>query len=129
MKNIVPIENAIDIYNPNILWADLSPQYPGYQLSNTGIIRSMKFYKKYPFGILLEAGNNIYKLSNSLNQVEQVNINDLIKIRREYTISTICTNPYSRNPLITSQSDRMKKKIDMQKELQKPSGFHFKTID
>ena len=131
---VIPIESVININNPSISWAEISPTYNGYQISNTGLIRSMKFYKKYPYGILISPDKNgKVKLSNSLNQVEQVDIKDIIANIRYFNIPTYYTDPNSRNPLITSQSNVIKKKIEYQKELktelQKPSGFHFKTID
>ena len=43
---VTPIETIIDINDPNIVWADLSfYNFNGYQLSNTKLLRSMKFYK------------------------------------------------------------------------------------
>lgn len=126
---VIPIETVVDINDINIRWANLSP-YNGYQISTTGFIRSMKFYKKYPYGILIEPNKNgIVKLSNSLNQVEHVDINEIIKSTKYFDIPTYYTDTNSRNPLITSQSNIIKKKIECKKELSKPSGFHFKTID
>lgn len=127
--NPIPIETIINIYDTSILWSDLGPQYKGYQLSNTGIIRSMKFPKKYPYGILLNTKDNIAKLSNSLNQTEQVDIETLRSKIQLYNIPTYYINTNSRNPLITSQSNRMKKKREEVTDLQKPSGFHFKIIN
>ena len=127
MKNVKPIE-YLGIYD-NLMWCDLAPQYPGYQLSNTGIIRSMKFYKKYPYGIIIESNNGIVKISNSLNQTEQINIEDLMKRYTNFNIPTSCIYHGFRNPIITSKSNHMKKKLEYKNELQKPSGFHFKIID
>lgn len=47
-----PVEMYIDPYNTSILWYYI-PGFNGYEISNTGIVRSMKHYKKYPFGILI----------------------------------------------------------------------------
>ncbi len=130
--NATPIETVLDIYNPNILWADLGPHFKGYQISNTGIIRSMKFYKKHPYGILINpTSNGTVKLSNSVNQSEQVSVSDLLNIVKTngYNIATYNTYCRSRNPLITSRSDIMMKKITSKDSLKQPSGFHFKTIN
>ena len=100
----IPIESIINIYDPNILWADLSPNYNGYQLSNTGILRSMKFYKKYPYGILIEQDNNRFAhISNSLNQTCTLDVKALMDIipKRDYFIPTNSTYTRSRNPIIT----------------------------
>ena len=126
----IPIESVLDIYDPRILWADIGHDYKGYQISNTGLIRSMKFYKKYPFGILLTPDKNgIYKLSNSLNQIELINRNDLLNCKYIFNIPTYYSDCNSRNPLVTSQSKIIKKNKEMKEKLQQPSGFHFKTID
>ena len=126
---VIPIESVVDINDMNIKWAELSP-YNGYQISTTGLIRSMKFYKKYPYGILIEPDKNgNIKISNSLNQVEQVNVNDEFRKAREWRYNTCDTYTRSRNPIITSKSDYIKDKLKYKSELQKPSGFHFKTID
>lgn len=131
--NVVPIETVVDIRDMSIRWADMLP-YNGYQISTTGLVRSMKFYKKYPYGILITPDKNgNIKISNSLNQVTQVNIKDELNKARVWCYHTYDTYTRSRNPLITSQSKivigRIKNARKVKEELQKPSGFHFKTID
>ena len=125
-----PIESVINIYDPSILWADLSPQYNGYQISNTGLVRSMKFFKKYPFGILLEPENGKIKISNSLNQVEQVDVLEIYNSMHKsaFNIPSNSTYTRSRNPLMTSQSKIIIDKQKWKDELKKPSGFHFKIL-
>ena len=135
--NLIPIESVLDINDPRIVWADLGPHYKGYQISNTGIIRSMKFYKKHPFGTLVSKDNryNTVTISNSLNQSERVNIENLIHIGEELFkkgiyCGTRVVYTRSRNPQITSQSKIMQKRRIASKEiLSQPSGFHFKTLD
>ena len=126
-----PIESVINIYDPNIVWAELGPDYKGYQISNTGLVRSMKFFKKYPYGILLEPTNGIVKISNSLNQTIQVDIMNIFnsKKKSDFVIPTYSTYTRSRNPLITSKSKIMKDKKKYNDILKQPSGFHFTTID
>ena len=131
MNNKIPIESVVNIYDPNIVWAELGPDYNGYQISNIGLVRSMKFFKKYPYGILLEPTNGTLKISNSLNQTVQV---DIIKIfgsmkSTDFIVPTCSTYTRSRNPFITSQSKRMQDKIKSRDILKRPSGFHFTTID
>lgn len=125
-----PIESVVNIYDTSILWADLGPQYNGYQISNTGLVRSMKFFKKYPFGILLEPENGKIKISNSLNQIEQVDVLNIYNSlsRSSFNIPTNSTYTRSRNPFITSQSKTMIDKQKYKDELKKPSGFHFKIL-
>lgn len=127
--NVTPIESVLDIYDNRILWADLGPHFKGYQISNTGIIRSMKFYKRYPYGTLVSITNSTVRLSNSLNQIEQVSMNDLCNNKYIFNIPTYYTDPSSRNPIITSKSKIMTNKIKNRDLLKQPSGFHFKVID
>ena len=126
-----PIESVINIYDPNIVWAELGPDYKGYQISNTGLVRSMKFFKKYPYGILLESINGIVKISNSLNKTVQLDIMNIFKSKKksDFVIPTYSTYTRSRNPLITSKSKIMKDKKKYDDILKQPSGFHFTTID
>ena len=46
------VEEFIYPYDQNIWWFYI-PGFNGYEISNTGIIRSMKHYKRYPFGIII----------------------------------------------------------------------------
>ncbi len=36
------------------IWWYYIPGFNGYEISNTGIVRSMKHYRKYPYGILIK---------------------------------------------------------------------------
>ena len=130
MNNVIPIESVIDVSNPGIVWSDLGPHYKGYQISNYGHIRSMKFFKKHPLGILIKPDKKgMVRLSNSLNQVEQVNVKDLFNSAKNFIIPTFSTYTRSRNPIITSKSKIMEEKRNNTDFLHQPSGFHFKTID
>ena len=133
MVNKIPIETVVNINDYSILWADLGPRYNGYQISNlTGLVRSMKFYKKYPFGILIKPDDKgMIKLSNSLNQVETIDVKNLFRSipKKDFIIPTNSTYTRSRNPFITSKSQYFKDKRKNTDELKKPSGFHFTTID
>lgn len=53
MKRYIPVENYIDPLSQSILWYYI-PGFNGYEISNTGIIRSMKHFKKYPYGMLIK---------------------------------------------------------------------------
>lgn len=53
MKHVyTPVEYVLNPYDDR-LWYYI-PGFNGYELSNDYYIRSMKHYRKYPFGILLE---------------------------------------------------------------------------
>jgi len=87
------IEDVLDIYDQNRLWYGI-PGYNGYQVSNDNIVRSMKHYKKYPFGILLRPfktlnGVNYYQLTNSQNERVTVSLTEIKELVAgdEYTQS------------------------------------------
>lgn len=52
ITQFTPIQQFIDPYTSDIWWYYI-PGFNGYEISNTGIVRSMKHYRKYPFGILI----------------------------------------------------------------------------
>ena len=52
ISTFVRVENYINPMSQDIWWYYI-PGFNGYEISNTGIVRSMKHYKKYPYGILI----------------------------------------------------------------------------
>ena len=73
------IEDVMDIYDDSLLWYNI-PGYNGYQVSNTNVVRSMKHYKKYRFGILLKSNNGLYQLSNSQNQRVTISLKEILDL-------------------------------------------------
>ena len=66
---VYPTETVVNIYDPNILWYKIN-DFPGYEISNNGYLRSFKSSKKYPYGIILEyyhSNGNYYSLTCSNN--------------------------------------------------------------
>lgn len=51
-SQLIRVENYINPMSQDIWWYYI-PGFNGYEISNTGIVRSMKHYKKYPYGILI----------------------------------------------------------------------------
>ena len=127
------LQEVIDITKTNILWGDLSPQYKGYQISNTGIVRSMKFFNKYPYGVFIEPKkNDVYELSNSTNQRVTVSRNELFEIVRQnggFRISTFSKDTHSRNPVMGSKSNYIKKRESKLPELKQKVSLNLRIID
>ena len=104
------VEDYIDINDTSIKWYDI-PGYNGYQVSTTGHVRSLKHFKKYPFGILIKHRNGIYTLTNSNNTrttVSYKEISELVnndKHSLAYPKDTIVTNRGSRNRVCVNLSD------------------------
>ena len=111
MEKFIALESVLDIYDTRRVWYYI-PGFNGYELSNDGYIRSLKHYKRYPFGILIRAklnpkdGNDpIFELSNNNN--ERINISrsqifNLVKENKRqitgYPRLTVVTDYQSRNP-------------------------------
>ena len=117
MRNqFIRVENFINPMDPNILWYYI-PGFNGYEISNTGIVRSMKHYKKYPFGILIKPKeiNNIIELFtiayNDLTYELSDNNNERKVVKRSTLQYLASSNPYSisgypRSTFITDISSR-----------------------
>lgn len=61
----------MNIYDDR-LWYYI-PGFNGYEVSNDGYVRSMKHWRKYPYGILIKPksinnGEAIFELSNDNNE-------------------------------------------------------------
>ena len=131
------LEEVINMYDSNILWGDLSPQFRGYQLSNTGLVRSLKFPNKYRFGAYIEAKKDgIYQLSDNNNRPTRVSINDLdsiVKTTGGYRIpSQYVQNKNTRNPIMASKSNYIEKRDKIKSEkhsLNEKVSLHFNIID
>lgn len=92
MNNKVPIESVFDIYNDDQMWNPIVG-FKGYEVSNKGFVRSLKFFNDYPYGILLSPcnKNNDYILSDNHNVRRKVNIDDIYKMRDTGITTFTCT--------------------------------------
>jgi len=97
----VSVENVFDIYNDDQIWYRIKG-FRGYEISNKGVIRSLKHFKKYPYGILIQPVNekkDIFVLSDNNNVRKRLNRNEIYKLRDEQWVSrtdTINGGLYSR---------------------------------
>lgn len=112
MNNFTPIDIVINIFDPNILWFDI-PGYRGYEVSTLGHIRSMKHFKKYPYGILIkptsiaDPKDPIYELSDNNNNRVRIHYSEIAKLansNRNYPRSTMSTDYMSRNKFVKNES-------------------------
>ena len=110
------VEDILDIESDR-LWYYI-PGFRGYEISDDGYIRSMKHYKKYPFGILIQPKKNkdgqiicpddpTYELSDNNNERVLVNFSHLKYLSETtknkiggYPKRTCITNTGSRNQRI-----------------------------
>lgn len=95
-----PIETVVNVNDPNLWWFKI-PGFNGYEISNTGLVRSMKHFKKYPYGLLIKPRERktnpnpdpSYELSDNNNVRQVVRLSQLQHLAR--------TNPYNQTPCHT----------------------------
>lgn len=86
VSNFTLVEEVLDIYDGNRCWYYI-PGFNGYEISNDGYIRSMKHYKKYPYGLLIKPRKDgKFELSDNNNQRVTVTRSELLRLAQ--------TNPY-----------------------------------
>lgn len=101
------VEDVLGVYNDRV-WYYI-PHYNGYEISNDGYIRSMKHYRKYPFGILISPkkskGKIIqYELSNDNNERDILSLDEIKNLAFNNPRYNI--NGYPRKTLSTDISPR-----------------------
>ena len=117
------VEEAIDPLDPSILWYYI-PGFNGYEVSNTNMVRSMKHYHRYPFGILIKpvmrepygsSCDPLFELSDNNNIRVKIRLSQLVLLahNNQYAVSgyprhTCISDPTSRNDI-----HFVKKKIPM----------------
>lgn len=123
-RSYISIEETLGVYN-NRLWYFI-PGYNGYEISNDGYVRSMKHWRKYPFGILLKHDKNyIYTLTNNNNERKKLHYDEIVRLSRSdeakkqsgYPRPTNYRNNASRNPSYTT---KQRFSIDRDKVIQYP---------
>ena len=113
-RKYVGIEQVLNIYEPSRVWYYI-PGYNGYEVSNDGYLRSMKHYRRYPYGIMINPikmkdgsircpQDPIFELSDNNNERQRIHLSQLmhLALTNPYTVSgypraTIITDTSSRN--------------------------------
>lgn len=104
------VEDYIDLNDKSIKWYDI-PGFNGYQLSTTGHIRSLKHFKKYPFGMLIKHQNGYFTLTDCNNKRTRISYNKICELVNSdehslaYPMDTINTSHSSRNRVCVNLSD------------------------
>ena len=97
------VEDCIDLNDKSIKWYNI-PGYNGYQVSNNGFVRSLKHFRKYPFGIIIRHRNGLFSLTNSNNKRETIRYKNILELvendsySMSYPYDTNEVNYTSRNP-------------------------------
>ena len=88
-----PIEEILNIYDTNRYWYNLKyAGFNGYEISNDLIIRSLKFKKKHPYGVLIIPKKDldtdpVYELSDNDNNRINIRLSEIIKLAQQYQYS------------------------------------------
>ena len=112
-KRFTPIEDVLNIFDENRLWYYI-PSFNGYEISNDGYIRSMKHYRKHPYGILIKPVDRdsykgscdpLYEISDDNNQRQRIRLSQLVHLA---ATNQFAVRGYPRHTIITSSSGRNK---------------------
>ena len=116
----------------NRLWYYI-PGFNGYEISNDGYVRSMKHWRRYPYGILLQPlknsnlSNPTFTLTNNDNDRVNVSRSTLIELAKKnlyvknYPRKTYETDMDSRNRIV--MNPKKKPKLDDTKVFTPTFGF------
>lgn len=108
-KKYVGVETVLNVFDQNRLWYYI-PSFNGYEVSNDGYLRSMKHYRKYPYGILISPKKGkgeqdpIFELSDNNNERQRIHLSQLMymALNNPYKVAgyprlTIVSDSSSRN--------------------------------
>ena len=147
ITNFTRVENYIHPLSEEIWWYYI-PGFNGYEISNTGIVRSMKHYKKYPFGILIkprEVSDPLelftknfedltYELSKNNNERKIIKRSELqyLATSNQYTVQG-----YPRKTVVTDISPRNQRcfiqrqcdEIPLNQQIHQVQFYHEKDTD
>jgi hypothetical protein len=130
------IEDVLDVDDMSRQWFYI-PTFRGYEISNDGFVRSMKHFRKFPYGILVKPKGRAneedpsYDLTNDSCERVTIRRSQLAYLARTnpyviagYPRTTNMTDPYSRNMSIFS-----KKSIDVPPPDNTKRYPHFTVIE
>lgn len=112
------VESVLDIFDDNRYWFYI-PGFNGYEISNDNYIRSMKHYRRYPYGILISpvkrepygsSCDPLFELSDDNNQRQRIRLSQLayLAASNQYAVAgyprkTIITDTGSRNKFVKNK--------------------------
>lgn len=82
------VEDVLDLNDDNRLWLYI-PNFNGYEVSNDGYIRSMKHFRKYPYGILIKpvkkepygsSPDPLFELSDNNNERQRIRLSQIMHL-------------------------------------------------
>lgn len=113
-----PVESVLNIYDER--WWYYIPGFNGYEVSNDGYVRSMKHYRIYPYGILIQKVKRepygsyqdpVYELSDDNNKRHRIRLSQIIHLAMTnqfsvagYPRATIITDSGSRNKYVKNEN-------------------------
>ena len=110
-NNFILVEEVMDIHDSSRYWMYI-PGFNGYEISNDYYVRSIKHWKKYPFGILLQPRKNksdtepVYSMSNDNNERVSLPLSEIYRLAMSVAN---CTPGYPRRTIETNKGSRNQK--------------------
>lgn len=113
MSKLIPIQNILNIYDYSRQWMFI-PGFNGYEISNDCYIRSMKHYRKYPFGVLINpmrdkrnknTDDPLYELSDNDNNRKRIRLSEIKELVLNNKTKAV---GYPRATMVGSNSGRNK---------------------
>lgn len=117
-KNFIGVEDVLNIFDTNRVWYYI-PGFNGYELSSDGYLQSMKHYRRYPYGILIQpvkrkpyntSTDPLYELSDNDNIRQRIRLSQLTQLAATnqfnvagYPRATIITDGSSRNHFVRNE--------------------------
>lgn len=123
-RRFIAVEDVLDIFDNNRYWYYI-PNFNGYEVSNDGYLRSMKHFRKYPYGIIIKPVDRdgykgscdpLYEISDDNNNRQRIRLSQLMHLAvtsqyavRGYPRSTIVSNSSARNKFVQDSNGAYKK--------------------
>lgn len=111
MRKYIAVENVLNIFDINRHWLFIpQPGFNGYEISNDGYVRSMKHFKKYPYGIIIkpvqsESNDPVFELSDDNNKRKRIKHSEIMNLALNNTSQSLS---YPRATVVTDISSRNK---------------------
>lgn len=112
-KEYVKVEDCLNIFDESRYWLYI-PGFNGYEISNDGYVRSMKHYRRYPYGILIspvkrkpygQSCDPLFEISDDNNKRQRIRLSQLMHLAAS---NQFAVAGYPRPTILTSSSGRNK---------------------
>ncbi len=99
------------------------PGFNGYEISNDGYVRSMKHWKKYPTGLLIQSKKDVFELSNDNCERVRISRDEIMKLAMEHA-EEYTKRSYPRPTYVCDYTSRNKRCFRPPKEKPRESDHY-----